>query len=361
MPLEKLNGLELPAAADFHVHLRDGKMMELVTPTIRKGGVNTVYVMPNLVPPLTKVKDVLDYKNRLEKLAPGVNFLMSLYLHTDITPETIIEAKKAGITGVKSYPAGVTTNSSSGVIDYDVFFPVFEEMERQDILLNLHGESPSTPGSDVTVLNAEEKFLPTLLMLHEKFPKLRIILEHCTSAKAIEAVKQCGSSVVATITAHHLFLTVDDVVADPFCFCKPVAKTPEDRDALLRAAVSGNPKFFLGTDSAPHPAIAKRGGATGKGKSAAGVFTQPYATQTVLSALEEGIIQSVIKEEDVTAEKLEGFFSGFGRAFYRAADPSNERIKFGRKEVLVDEVLSLGELEVVPFRAGKPTWSVSWI
>lgn len=167
-------------------------------------------------------------------------------------------------------------------------------------------------------------------------------------------------------------------MADPFCFCKPgesnrhvsktdsnfifqVAKTPEDRDALLRAAVSGNPKFFLGTDSAPHPAIAKRGGADGKGKSAAGVFTQPYATQTVLSAFEEGIIQGVIKEEDVTAERLESFFSGFGRAFYKAADPSNERIKFERKEVLVDEILSLGELEVVPFRAGKPTWSVSWI
>ncbi|TID27527.1 homodimeric type dihydroorotase [Venturia nashicola] len=357
MPLEKLNGLELPAAADFHVHLRDGKMMELVTPTIRKGGVNTVYVMPNLVPPLTKVKDVLDYKTRLEKLAPGVNFLMSLYLHTDITPETIIEAKKAGITGVKSYPAGVTTNSSSGVVDYDIFFPVFEVYRDSpiasilDILLNLHGESPSTPGSDVTVLNAEEKFLPTLLMLHEKFPKLRIILEHCTSARAIGAVKQCGSSVVATITAHHLFLTVDDVVADPFCFCKPVAKTPEDRDALLRAAVSGNPKFFLGTDSAPHPAIAKRGGADGRGKSAAGVFTQPYATQTVLSAFEEGITQGVIKEEDVTAEKLEGFFSGFGRAFYKSADSSKEKIRFERKGVSVDEILSLGELEVVPFRA----------
>lgn len=140
-----------------------------------------------------------------------------------------------------------------------------------------------------------------------------------------------------------------------------VAKTPEDRDALIRAAVSGNPKFFFGTDSAPHPAIAKRGGADGRGKSAAGVFTQPYATQTVLSAFEEGITQGVIREQDVTVEKLEGFFGGFGRAFYKVSDSSNERIKLERKEVLVDEILSLDDLEVVPFRAGKPTWSVTWI
>lgn len=130
---------------------------------------------------------------------------------------------------------------------------------------------------------------------------------------------------------------------------------------MLRTAVSGNPKFFLGTDSAPHPAVAKRGGADGKGKAAAGVFTQPYATQTVLSAFEEGITQGIIKEEDVTAEKLEGFFSGFGRAFYKTSDPSKERIKLERKEEVVVESLSLGELEVVPFRAGKTTWSITWI
>jgi dihydroorotase len=147
---------------------------------------------------------------------------MSLYLHPDITPETIIQAKKSGISGVKSYPAGVTTNSASGVVDYESFYPVFTEMERQDLILNIHGELPSTKEStDITVLNAEERFLPTLLSLHKKFPKLRIILEHCTTAAAVEAVKQCGNTVAATITAHHLFLTIDNVVADPFCFCKP--------------------------------------------------------------------------------------------------------------------------------------------
>lgn len=213
---------------------------------------------------------------------------MSLYLHESITPEIVIAAKKAGITGIKSYPAGVTTNSSSGVVSYEPFYPVFAEMERQDMVLNLHGEVPSSANSDITVLSAEEAFLPTLKDLHRRFPKLRIILEHCTSAAAIEAVKECGSTVAATLTAHHLFMTVDDWAGDPHCFCKPVAKLPSDRRALLRTAMSGNPKFFLGTDSAPHPAISKRGD-----KVAAGVYTQPFVVGYVLDALEMGIEMGV--------------------------------------------------------------------
>src|ERR1700761_8221823 len=133
---------------------------------------------------------------------------MSLYLHSSIPPETIKEAAKAGIVSVKSYPAGVTTNSSDGVLSYEPFYPVFAEMERENLILCLHGECPNEPGIDI--LNAEEKFLPTLHKLHELFPKLRIILEHCTSAAAIKAVLACGPTVAATITAHHLYLTIDD-------------------------------------------------------------------------------------------------------------------------------------------------------
>jgi dihydroorotase len=149
---------------------------------------------------------------------------MSLYLHEDITPEVIIEAKKAGITGVKSYPAGVTTNSSSGVLSYEPFYPVFAEMEKQNMVLNLHGEVPSTPAGThiskskdgaITILNAEPAFLPTFKSLHEKFPKLRIILEHCSTAAALEAVQACGPSVAGTITAHHLSLVIDDWAGDP--------------------------------------------------------------------------------------------------------------------------------------------------
>ena len=152
------------------------------------------------MPPITTVKQALDYREKLQKLEPNVTFLMSLYLHPSITPDTIKEAKQAGITGVKSYPAGVTTNSAAGVVDYESFYPIFAEMEQQGMILNLHGEAPSAPGSDITVLNAEERFLPNLLKLHDKFPRLRIILEHCTTAKALDAVRSCGPQVAATIT-----------------------------------------------------------------------------------------------------------------------------------------------------------------
>ena len=357
MPLEAFHGMELPAPADFHVHLRDGIMAELVTPTIRQGGVNTVFVMPNLVPPITTVSHALEYKSRLESIEPDVTYLMSLYLHPSITPETVKEAKEAGIAGIKSYPAGVTTNSSSGVVSYEQFYDVFAEMERQDMVLNLHGEVPSSATNDVTVLSAEESFLPTFKDLHRRFPKLRIILEHCTTAAAVEAVKSCGPTVSATITAHHLFLIIDDWAGDPHCFCKPVAKLPSDRKKLLQTAVSGNSKFFLGTDSAPHPAISKRGD-----KVAAGVFTQPYAVGLVFSAFEQAIENGVLIESDVTREKLQGFLGGYGRAFYRVPDSKGEKVTVKKDAVQISSSLQSkdGSIEVIPFRRGKPTWSVEW-
>ena len=302
----------------------------------------------------------LEYQKRLQALEPKVTFLMSLYLHPSITPETIIEAKSAGIRGVKSYPAGVTTNSSLGVVDYASFYPVFAEMERQDMILNLHGETPS--GGNVTILNAEESFLPTFLGLHKRFPKLRIVLEHCTTAAAIQAVLSCGSSVAGTITAHHLFLIVDDWAGDAFNYCKPVAKTPQDREALVKAAGSGSSKFFLGTDSAPHPAIAKRGGADGKGKHAAGVFTQPYATQLVLEAFEQGVKQGVLDPEALSPRWLAGFLGEHGRAFYKEPS-SKEAIIIGQDqtEKIMDALSGgNGEFEVVPFRGGHSTWPLSW-
>jgi len=357
MPLDSLNGIELDAPADFHVHLRDGAMAELVTPTIRQGGVNTVFVMPNLVPPVTTVAHALEYKSRLEAIEPNVDFLMSLYLHPSITPGTIKEAKKAGIAGVKSYPAGVTTNSSSGVVSYEQFYDVFAEMERQDMVLNLHGEVPSSPTNDVTVLNAEESFLPTFKDLHRRFPKLRIILEHCTTAAAVEAVKSCGPTVAATITAHHLFIIIDDWAGDPHCFCKPVAKLPSDRKMLLQTAMSGSPKFFLGTDSAPHPAISKRGD-----KVAAGVFTQPHSVGLVFSAMEQAIERGVLSEKDVTAEKLQGFVGGNGRAFYRVHNSKGEKVIVKKDAVQIQSSLQNkdGSIEVIPFRRGQKTWSVEW-
>ena len=358
------DGLELPASADFHVHLRDGEMMEAVTPTIRQGGVNTVFVMPNLVPPVTTVNHALAYQEELQTLAPNVTFLMSLYLHPFITPQTIKDAKAAGIAGVKSYPAGVTTNSASGVFDYEMFYPVFSAMEEIDMVLNLHGEVPPSHSPDTTVLNAEESFLPTLLNLHVRFPKLRIVLEHCTSAAAIAAVRQCGSNVVGTITAHHLFLSIDDVVGDPLNFCKPVAKLPSDRLALLKAAFGGEQKFFLGTDSAPHPLHTKRGGRDGEavGRCAAGVFTQPYATQLVLEAADEAVRQGIVGGGASLIKHLKGFLGEFGRKFYGVAE-SKEKLRLRSRDEKVIGALDVGSGidKVVPFRTKEPIYSLEWI
>jgi dihydroorotase len=361
MPLSKLSGLTLPATFDAHVHLRDGAMMEAVVPTIRSGGTNTVYVMPNLTPPLTTPAAALSYLSRLRALDPSITYLPTLYLHESITPSVVAAAKAAGITGIKSYPAGVTTNSASGVISYEPFYPVFSAMEEHGLVLNLHGECPSshstTSGSTaITILNAEARFLPTLHSLHTKFPKLKIVLEHCTTAAAVAAVRACGPNVVGTITAHHLFLTIDDWADDPFAYCKPVAKTPEDREELLRAVVSSKGKFLFGTDSAPHDVKAKKGGT---GKTAAGVFTQPYATQLVIGALEEAIERGVIQAEEVTEEVLKGFLGGYGREFYGIEDNGEKIVLKKGKEVVV-QIISGDGVEVVPFRRGKSTWSVEW-
>ncbi|KAB8576181.1 hypothetical protein FH972_025709 [Carpinus fangiana] len=351
----------------MHVHLRDGPMADLVTPTIRAGGVDTVFVMPNLVPPITTVAHCLQYRDKLRALAPDVTFLMSLYLHPSITPAVVAEAAAAGITGIKSYPAGVTTNSASGVVSYEPFYPVFQAMEQHDIVLNLHGELPPSAAKDgapITVLNAEEAFLPTLLDLHRRFPRLRIILEHCTTAAALDAVRGCGPTVAATITAHHLHLIVDDWAGDPHSFCKPVAKLPSDRVALLKAAVGGEGRFFFGSDSAPHPVLAKRGGEDGRAKTAAGCFTQPFGVQLVVDAIRRGLEQGILGEGDVTKEALVEFLSGNGRKFYRVERPQGERtLRVERKGQTTPDFVRNGDgsVTVVPFWSGRDLPSLRWI
>lgn len=337
---------------------------------------------PNLIPPLTTLSAVKSYHTTLTHLSPTTTFLVSLYLSPAITPETITEAAKSKlIYGVKSYPAGVTTNSASGVVDYEVFYPVFERMQDLGMVLNLHGEVPSEDSADVNVMNAEEKFLVTLRGIVQRFPKLKIVLEHCTSQAAVECVKglheSTGGRVVGTITAHHLFLTIDDVVGDPMNFCKPVAKTGVDRRALLRAVVEGKGAFFFGSDSAPH-ALGKKygGGMIGvgtdnavvvPGKCAAGVFTQPYATQLVLEALEAAVQKGVVKAGECTTEVLEGFLGGYGRAFY-GVEGSNRRMRVVHAEERVMETCAIKKIGgnqvedvVVPFRRNEKIYSLEML
>lgn len=303
------------------------------------------------------MEQALAYHDRLREVDPVTKYLITLYLSPEITPEVIANAAATGvIAGVKSYPKGVTTNSSAGVVSYEQYYPVFAAMEEHDLVLNLHGEAPAGPTT--TVLNAEETFLPTLLDLHRRFPKLRIVLEHCTTAAAVEAVKQCGPTVAATITAHHLYLTIDQWADNPHCFCKPVAKLPSDRDALVAAATSGNPKFFLGTDSAPHPKTSKIG--TKTGRTAAGVFTQPYAAQYVATAFERAGADKL--------GALRGFLCDFGRKFYKTVekgwekqeDVERNRIVLLKEPTKVAAEIGQGETVVVPFMAGEEIWSLRW-
>ncbi|EEB05430.1 dihydroorotase Ura2 [Schizosaccharomyces japonicus yFS275] len=292
--------LELPSLADMHVHLRQGEFMKSTVPGVRLGGTNVAYVMPNTVPPINSVDACLKYKQEIESLDPKTAYLMSLYLCPEITPEVIYAAAKAGIRGVKSYPKGATTNSDVGVESYEPFYPTFQAMQETGMVLNIHGEVPPSQEGG-SVMTAEKQFLPTFRKLHEQFPKLKIILEHCSTKEAIDTVLACGNSVAGTITPHHLLITHSDWEHDPFSFCKPVAKTEEDRQALLKAATSGNSKFFLGSDSAPHPKEKKLAN-----PPAAGIFTQPYLASYL----------AFIFDQQNALDKLEGFACRFGREFY---------------------------------------------
>jgi dihydroorotase len=306
--------------------------------------------MPNLTPPITTTAQALEYKRKLQQLSPNTEFLMTLYLNPSLTPNEIEKAAANGISGVKSYPRGVTTNSDEGIESYTVYYPIFTAMQKHNMVLNLHGEIPSDPNSDICVLNAESKFLKHLIQLHKDFPSLKIVLEHATSKDAVECVKSLGDSVGCSITIHHLELTVDDWTGCCHNFCKPVAKYPSDREALRNVIKEGNPKFFLGTDSAPHPKSAKEGP-----KSAAGVFVTPYLIEYLASILDSfGAI-----------DRLDDFASKNGRRFYGIEAPKNPKIltlqkvekvvgqKFGYKNDLKEQS------EVVPFLAGKTlAWSI---
>lgn len=214
---------------------------------------------PNLKPPITTVSQALAYKSSLEAIDPSIEYLMTLYLSPDLTPDEIRKAKKAGIVGVKSYPRGVTTNSEGGIESYEAYYPVFEAMQEVDMVLNLHGEVPSDPTTVIIlflsfsytynltlrvkqnthILNAEPTFLPHLKTLHDTFPRLRIVLEHATTRAAVSLVKSLGPTVGCTITAHHLALTVDDWAGQSWNYCKPVAKYPDDREALREVIKEG--------------------------------------------------------------------------------------------------------------------------
>ncbi|ODV93730.1 hypothetical protein PACTADRAFT_35480 [Pachysolen tannophilus NRRL Y-2460] len=368
--------IALGITADLHVHLRQGKMMELITPTVRQGGISVAYVMPNLTPPITTIESVKKYHTELSKISPETTFLMTLYLCKDLTPELVEEAAKLKlIKGIKCYPAGVTTNSQAGVDpnDFTGFYPIFKVMQEYGLVLNLHGEKPSIHSDieedddddereEIHVLNAEPKFLPALIKLHSDFPNLKIVLEHCTTKEAIEAVDKINQQerksssdpviVAASITAHHLSLTIDNWAGDPINYCKPVAKLPSDKKALIKAAVSGKPYFFFGSDSAPHE-LCNKSKHIGV---CAGVYTQLYAL---------GYLAQVFEKHN-KLDKLKDFVSTFGLNFYQLKDEDivcKDTVSLIKEEFKIPELLKneQGDIVVAPFKPGETlNWKVEW-
>jgi len=300
--MEQPQTIELPIIDDFHTHLRQGAITKLIAKQVSDGGVGLAYVMPNLQPPIKTTDEALEYKKLLQSYNPNVEFLMTLYLTPELTPEEIYKAAKAGIVGVKSYPRGVTTNSDSGVESYTIYYDVFRAMEEVNMVLNIHGEVPSNPDSNVCVMNAEIEFLKNLEELHRDFPNLKIVLEHATTKESIKLIKSINSpNVACSITVHHLQLIMDDWAGQCHNFCKPVAKYPTDREALRSVIRDGLPQFFLGSDSAPHPRIKKE-----SAKAPAGVFTTP----NILPYLAN------IFESFGCLDKLHDFCCVNGRKFY---------------------------------------------
>lgn len=335
-----VRSLTIRTPDDFHVHLRQGDLLRAVLPwTV--GQFRRALVMPNTNPPVRTADDVERYRAEIRAAIhsdglPVFEPLMSIALTDVTTPEEIRAAYDAGAIAAKLYPRGVTTNSDHGVRDPMTLRPVYAAMADVGMVLCLHGEAV-----DANVIMAETQFLHVLPRLAADFPVLRMVLEHASTAAAVDVVRTLPRNVAATITVHHLVLTLADVVGarcQPHHFCKPIAKTPDDRAALLHAAMDGNPKFFLGTDSAPHLRIAKE-----SASAPAGVFSAPVA----LSLLVE------IFEEYGAMEQLEDFVSSFGADFYDL--PRNpEVITFRRASWLVPEEAG----GVVPFRAGMElAWS----
>lgn len=282
---------------DCHVHLRQGAMLKAVAPAT-DGQCFRALVMPNTDPPILNAADAEGYRQRILEARTSFMPVMTIKLVDSTTPSIIRDAKGMVRAG-KLYPEGVTTNSEDGVREISRLFPVFETMQETGMVLCLHGETP-----DVFTMDREKAFLETLFGISIRFPKLKIVLEHVTTADAVREIERLGDNVAATITVHHLYLTLDDIIGGslrPHAFCKPVAKRPEDREALILAATGGNPKFFLGTDSAPHARGRKEcdGGC-------AGIFSAPVAIQALAQLF----------ERRGALGKLEDFTSRFGAEFY---------------------------------------------
>lgn len=332
--------LTLTRPDDWHIHLRDGAALgRTVTDAAHQFA--RAIVMPNLVPPVMTTEQALAYKERILAHRPAGNSfepLMVLYLTDNTDPAEIARAKAAGIKACKLYPAGATTNSASGVTDLTKIYPVLEAMQKEGLHFLLHGE---VTDSAIDIFDREKVFLErTLSQVVRQFPELKLVLEHITTAEAADFVAAAPANVAATITAHHLLYNRNHMLAGgirPHYYCLPILKRSTHQQALIKAATSGNPKFFLGTDSAPH--------AKDKKEAACGCA----GSYTALAALE---LYAEAFEDAGALDKLEGFASHFGADFYQL--PRNtDQVTLVKQEWQLPETLPLGDQPLVPLRAGE--------
>ena len=300
-----MNALTFTRPDDWHLHLRDGDMLTAVLPDTARRFARAI-VMPNLKPPVRTVADAAAYRERiLAALPAGLAFepLMTLYLTDNTSPEEVLKAKASDfVHAVKYYPAGATTNSDSGVTDIRRVDAALEAMQQADMPLLLHGEV-TDPGVDV--FDREAVFIERVLApLLNRLPRLKVVLEHITTRQAVEFVTAAPGNVAATITVHHLLYNRNVMFQGgirPHYYCLPVLKRETHREALVAAATSGNPKFFLGTDSAPHAAHAKESAC-----GCAGIYTAHAAIELYAEAFEAA----------GALDRLESFSSHFGPDFY---------------------------------------------
>ena len=335
-----MNEISLMRPDDWHVHFRDGAVLAGVVPASAARFARVV-AMPNLSPPVTTVGAALGYRDRiLAATPPGVSFdpLMTLYLTDDTGADEIRRAAKSGrVLGVKLYPSGATTNSSHGVTDIERCVPALGAMQECGLALMVHGEVTE---QDVDVFDRERVFIErTLAPLVDRFPGLKVVLEHVTTADGVEFVRGARDGVAATITAHHLLLNRNALFEGglrPHHYCLPVLKRERHRAALVDAATGGETPFFLGTDSAPHPRRSKESGC-----GCAGLYTAHAGIELYAEAFDRaGAIGA-----------LEGFASHNGPMFY-GLESNRETITLRKEPWQVPDELPMGDDVLVPFRAG---------
>ena len=333
---------------DWHLHVRDHDALTSVVPDTARCFTRAI-IMPNLKPPVTTTEQALAYRERILAAIPdGAQFepLMTLYLTDNTVASDIVKAKASGLVhAVKYYPAGATTNSDDGVTDITRTYAVMEQLAETGMPLLVHGE---VTDSDIDIFDREKVFIDRVLLpLTERYPQLRVVFEHVTTDDAVQFVEQSAANIGATITPHHLLYNRNAMFKGgirPHYYCLPILKREQHRQALLRAATSGNPKFFLGTDSAPH-AVGKKETACG----CAGIYNAHAAIE----------LYAEVFEQENALDKLEAFASRNGPAFYQL--PCNtQTITLTKQDWQVPASQSLGKETLIPLRAGETVrWRVT--